>query len=192
MEGVIFSGSSAGCFPATLLALDVDVKHFFFNENIPLIMEAQEVSYSGLGSWNALVRKNMLNSLHQHAYKKANKRLYFSLTQVPYMRNELVTTWDHNEDMVDCMLSSAFVPIYAKSFVSRFRGKKYLDGSLTNNSPVAFPEHPHKVFQIWKWRWILPNWIPISTNPEWAMEQFRMGREDAMKNLHEIEEVFFS
>ena len=72
---------------------------------------------------------------------------------------------------MDCMMSSSFVPIYADSLLSYCRGKTYIDGSVTNNHPVAFPDRHHKVFQIWKWRWINPLWVLISTKSDcstWA------------------------
>lgn len=48
---MIFSGVSAGCFPATILALGINVKEFFFKENIPLIEYAASCSYAGLGKY---------------------------------------------------------------------------------------------------------------------------------------------
>lgn len=102
-----------------------------------------------------------------------------------------MTTWESNEDMVDCMLTSSHVPLYTTSLVSTYRGKKFVDGGLSNNTPLAHPTHPHKVFQIWKWRWISPTWIFVSTNVDWAVDLFHMGRVDALQNLHEIEEIFF-
>lgn len=52
LRDVIFSGVSAGCFPALVLALGMDVKEFFFKENIPLIEAAAQSSYAGLGKYD--------------------------------------------------------------------------------------------------------------------------------------------
>jgi hypothetical protein len=101
---VIFSGVSAGCFPATILALGIDVKEFFFKENVPLIEEAAQTSYAGLGKcvhaihspteslrepiltlvfrWIPMVKQNTLNMLPTDAYKKVNQKLCFSITEV--------------------------------------------------------------------------------------------------------------
>ncbi|GMF43733.1 unnamed protein product [Phytophthora fragariaefolia] len=191
LRDVIFSGVSAGCFPAMVLALGMDVKEFFFKENIPLIEEAAERSYAGLGKWIPMVKRNMLKVLPVDAYQHADKKLYFSVTEVPVLRNHLMTSWSNNEEMVDCMLCSAHVPLYTTSLAASYRGKHYVDGGLTSNNPIAHPDAPHKVFQIWKWRWFSPTWVLVTTNADWAVEMFRMGREDAAKNLHEVDEVFF-
>jgi hypothetical protein len=54
LRDVIFSGVSAGCFPALVLALGMDVKEFFFKENVPLIEDAAECSFAGLGKYDVL------------------------------------------------------------------------------------------------------------------------------------------
>ncbi|RLN15142.1 hypothetical protein BBJ28_00006526 [Nothophytophthora sp. Chile5] len=133
----------------------------------------------------------MLSVLPVDAYQRADKTLYFSLTEVPSLRNHVMTNWTSNEDMVDCMLCSAHVPLYTTSMAALYRGKRFVDGGLSNNHPIVHPDAPHKVFQIWKWRWIAPTWILVTTNADWAADLFRMGREDALKNLHEVDEVFF-
>ncbi|KAF4145382.1 Patatin-like phospholipase [Phytophthora infestans] len=191
LQSVIYSGVSAGCFPALIMALGMDAKEFFFKENVPLIEEAAECSYAGLGKWIPMVKRNMLKVLPSDAYKHADKNLYFSVTEVPALRNHLLTTWTSNEEMVDCMLCSAHVPLYTTSLAASYRGKRFVDGGLTNNNPVPHPDAPSKVFQIWKWRWFAPTWVLVTTNSDWAVELFRMGREDATKNLHEVDEVFF-
>ncbi|GAB9472300.1 hypothetical protein Gpo141_00009481 [Globisporangium polare] len=191
LENVIFSGVSAGCFPAMVLALGMDVKEFFFKENIPLIEHAATCSYSGLGKWIPLVKANTLKMLPKDAYKMADKKLYFSVTEIPALKNHVITTWESNEDMVDCMLSSGHVPLYTDSLVANYRGKKFVDGGLSNNFPIVHPDRPHKMLQIWKWRWISPTWVLVTTSANWALEMFRMGREDALKHLHEIEDAFF-
>ncbi|KAL4129928.1 hypothetical protein PRIC2_005934 [Phytophthora ramorum] len=191
LRDVIFSGVSAGCFPAMVLALGMDVKEFFFRENVPLIEDAAKRSYAGLGKWIPMVKLNMLQMLPSDAYQHVDKKLYFSLTEVPALRNHLLTTWTSNEEMVDCMLCSAHVPLYTTSLAASYRGKRFMDGGLSSNTPVVFPDAPHKVFQIWKWRWFSPTWVLVTTNADWATELFRMGREDATKNLHEVDEVFF-
>ncbi|RLN46422.1 hypothetical protein BBJ29_008821 [Phytophthora kernoviae] len=191
LQDVIFSGVSAGCFPALVLALDINVKEFFFKENIPLIEQAAECSYAGLGKWIPMVKHSLVAMLPSDAYQHADKKLYFSVTEVPVLRNHLLTTWTSNEEMVDCMLCSAHVPLYTTTLAASYRGKRFVDGGLSNNFPVVHLDAPHKVFQIWKWRWFAPTWVLVTTNSDWATELFRMGREDATKNLHEVDEVFF-
>ncbi|KAI9992016.1 hypothetical protein PInf_017396 [Phytophthora infestans] len=159
----------------------MDAKEFFFKENVPLIEEAAECSYAGLGKWIPMVKRNMLKVLPSDAYKHADKNLYFSVTEVPALRNHLLTTWTSNEEMVDCMLCSAHVPLYTTSLAASYRGKRFVDGGLTNNNPVPHPDAPSKVFQIWKWRWFAPTWVLVTTNSDWAVELFRMGREDATR-----------
>lgn len=192
LENVIFSGVSAGCFPAMVLALGMDVKEFFFKENLPLIERAAACSFAGLGKWIPLVRANTLAMLPPDAFERVDKKLYFSITEVPSLTNHVLTTWTSNEDMVDGMLCSGHVPLYTPSLTASYRGKRFVDGGLSNNSPIVHPDRPHKMLQMWKWRWISPTWVLVTTSADWALELFRMGREDALKHLPaEIEDTFF-
>ncbi|EQC32357.1 hypothetical protein SDRG_10104 [Saprolegnia diclina VS20] len=192
LSSAIFSGSSAGCFPALVLALGLDVKTFFHEPNMALIRDAKRKTYHGLGSWIPLTKEHMLQTLAPDAYQIADKRFYCSVTKVPSLQNELITSWSCNEDMVDCMLTSGHVPLYHPNWVKEFRGQKYIDGSVSNNAPVphadAFPSH---VFQIRAWREIWPHWVLVSTNSDWAYEQFQMGRSDTLAHMHELEAIFY-
>lgn len=55
LEDVIFSGVSAGCFPAAILALGMDAKEFFFHDNLRLVEHAAACSIAGLGKCVAAV-----------------------------------------------------------------------------------------------------------------------------------------
>ncbi|OQR94030.1 nuclear pore glycoprotein [Thraustotheca clavata] len=192
LTSAIFSGSSAGCFPALVLALGIDVKTFFHEPNMTLIRDAKRKTYHGLGKWIPLTKEHMLRNLAPDAYKVADKRFYCSVTKVPSLKNELITSWTSNEDMIDCMLTSGHVPLYHPDMVKDFRGEKYIDGSVSNNSPIPHgDEFPFHVFQIRAWREIWPHWILVSTNTDWAYEQFQMGRCDALAHMHELEAILY-
>ncbi|OQR87499.1 Patatin like protein [Achlya hypogyna] len=192
LSSAIFSGSSAGCFPALVLALDMDVKKFFHEPNIALIRDAKRKTYHGLGKWIPLTKEHMLRTLAPDAYLVADKRFYCSVTKVPSLENELITSWTSNEDMVDCMLTSGHVPLYHPDLIRDFRGERYIDGSVSNNAPVPLADaHPSHVFQIRAWREIWPHWVLVSTNTDWAYDTFHMGRCDALAHMHELEEILY-
>ncbi|KAF0684987.1 Aste57867_23016 [Aphanomyces stellatus] len=190
LTGAVFSGSSAGCFPALVLAMERSVADFFHGANLTLIRDADKKTFMGLGGWIPLTKKHTLAQLDPDTYIKLDKKFYCSITRVPSLQNELVTTWKDNEDMVDCMLTSGHVPLYHPEILKSFRGGKYIDGSVSNNDPLPLGDAaPAHVFHFWKWRNVLPHWILVSTNANWANQQFEWGRADALANLHEIEAV---
>lgn len=69
-----------------------------------------------------MVKRNMVKFLPSDAYQLVDKKLYFSVTEIPSLRNHLMTTWTSNEEMVDCMLCSAHVPFYTTSLTAPYRG----------------------------------------------------------------------
>ncbi|OQR87486.1 Patatin like protein [Achlya hypogyna] len=190
LTNCVFSGASAGCFPALVLALGLDVKSFFYGPNLTLVKDANEKTFYGLRDWIPLTKQHVLATLPPDAYARVDKKFFISITHVPSLANELVTTWESNEDMVECILASGHVPIYTNEVVKPYRGASYVDGCVSNNWPLPHgDEHPSKVFQIYHWRTVWPHWVLISTNTDWAQTQFAWGREDALKHIHEIEAV---
>jgi hypothetical protein len=189
LGNVLFSGASAGCFPALLLALDLDIQEEFDAFNIPLLDETRTHALKAFGSWIPLTRKHTLERLAPDAYKVAGKRCFFSATEVPRFRNHLLTNFESNEDMVDSMCASGYVSMYADHVALPHRGTRFVDGCLTNNSPLPHAHLPSKVLQIWSWRWVSPTWALIYTDEAWCRQLFEWGKEDCLKHLDELAEV---
>ncbi|KDO29304.1 hypothetical protein SPRG_05841 [Saprolegnia parasitica CBS 223.65] len=188
LRNCVFSGASAGCFPALVLSLGLDVKSFFYGPNLTLVQDANEKTFYGLRDWIPLTKEHVLKTLAPDAYSRVDNKFFVSITHVPSLKNELVTSFTSNEDMVECILASGHVPIYTNEVLKPYRGQKYVDGCVSNNWPVPHgDDHPSHVFQIYHWRTIWPHWCLISTNTEWAQTQFQWGRDDALAHIHELE-----
>jgi hypothetical protein len=52
----VISGSSAGCFPALMVALNLDIEDMFESWNIPLLKEVNSYRFGALCHWNNAVR----------------------------------------------------------------------------------------------------------------------------------------
>ncbi|KAG9402263.1 hypothetical protein AC1031_006888 [Aphanomyces cochlioides] len=190
LTNAVFSGASAGCFPALVLAMEKNVVDFFHDANLTLIRDADKKSFMGLQKWIPLTREHTLRQLEPDTYLKLDKKFYCSITRVPSLENELVTSWKNNEDMVDCMLTSGHVPLYHPELLKTFRDNKYIDGSVSNNDPAPLGSlAPSHVFHFWKWRNILPHWVLVSTDANWANQQFEWGRADALAHIEDIEAI---
>jgi hypothetical protein len=108
LDNVLFSGASAGCFPALLLALGLDIEEEFNTFNVPLLDETRTHGMKALGTWIPLTRKHTLQRLDPNAYKIASRKCFFSATEVPRLKNHLLTDFESNEDMVDSMCASGY------------------------------------------------------------------------------------
>eukprot|EP00297_Palpitomonas_bilix_P009468 CAMPEP_0113896784 /NCGR_PEP_ID=MMETSP0780_2-20120614/18252_1 /TAXON_ID=652834 /ORGANISM="Palpitomonas bilix" /LENGTH=348 /DNA_ID=CAMNT_0000888047 /DNA_START=329 /DNA_END=1375 /DNA_ORIENTATION=- /assembly_acc=CAM_ASM_000599 len=58
-----------------------------------------------------------------------------------YIRNEIISSFSSNADLVDAMLASQFLPLWTSGRAGgyEFRGKYYFDGGLTENCPRVDP-----------------------------------------------------
>lgn len=191
LNAAIFSGASAGCFPALLLSLEMDIEHAFLSSyHQDLLREARGHPLGSFFRFIPLVRKHTLRILDKGAYHVATNRFFCSLTEVPWMNNRLQGEYRSNEELVDCMVASGFISIYGNTWTHAFRNRNYIDGSVSNNIPLPLGrDAKHLVFQVWKWRWINPAWFHISTCSDWTAQLFRWGKQDAMAHYHDLCQV---
>jgi len=161
-SGTVFASASAGAFPAFALAAGLDVRELFFSANRALIegvAEAcsrddphvyhHECRLRPLGRWNALVQGHFsavaaarLGGSEQAA-ACVRGRLFVSVTALPSMTNELISDFADADDLIGCFLASAYVPVYDDRCrpAALWRGRRYIDGGLTDNCPVPFGPH---------------------------------------------------
>ncbi|XP_069792539.1 omega-hydroxyceramide transacylase-like [Narcine bancroftii] len=83
-----------------------------------------------------IVRKSLMENLHENAYKFACGRLFISMTRASDKQNVLVSDFSSNEELIQALLCSCFVPAYCGLIPPTFRGVHYIDGGLTNCQPL--------------------------------------------------------
>ena len=185
---VAISGASAGCFPAFLLALGMDVDELFESWNIPFLNEVNKNYFGALCKWNNTVRRCTLPKFPVDAYIRAHSRLFCSLTSFPDFKNHLISDWKSNEDLLDGIMASAFVPLFDVCKISAcFRGHRFIDGSLSNSYPLPHSlDIPSFIIRRDMWRSNKASWLWCWSDEEWARKLFEWGQTDAYEHLEEI------
>jgi hypothetical protein len=190
----IISGSSAGCFPGMLLALGMNIDEMFETWNIPFLQEVNTYRFGALGHWNNAVRRWTRTKLPENAYQQLSGRFHISLTSVPDLKNHIIGDWNSNEDLIEGVMTSSFIPVFdLGKLTSSFRGKSYVDGSLTNSFPLPLGNDvPSCIIKRDMWRPNNISWLWCWTDEEWARKLFTWGKEDASDHLEEIASVLKS
>ena len=187
LDNVIFSGSSGGIIPSILLALDFDVDYYFEKINIPMFEELNSYRFGCIGKLNNCFRNIFKKHLTDEGFEKIKNIYHVSLTNCSNFENEIISGWKSKDDLLEGMLASSFIPIFdSNKLTYSFRGKKYIDGSLSNSYPIPFDHLPSIVIKRDRWRKNNLNWLWIWTNPDWHRTLYNWGKEDAMENLHEF------
>ena len=202
LSNVIISSASGGCFPAMALILEFNILQYFDTWNIPLLEEVNSHLFGAIGIWNRIVKKWTLKFLNKdkNIYKKAISKLFCSITtcnilKKPYIENILISDWKSNEDLIDGMISSAFVPFFDMGKLTNlYRNKRCIDGSITNNNPIPYPELdiPKLVISYDMWRpemdksWYL---VWCWSSPKWSRYLFELGRKDTLDNIEKIDTI---
>ena len=60
-----------------------------------------------------LVRNILTESLPPDTYVKASGKVYISLTSITDGRNVLVTDFSSNEELIDAVVCSSFIPVFS-------------------------------------------------------------------------------
>lgn len=193
LSACVFCGASAGAVASLVLALDeLDPEYVFEHWNMPLLRDINRRILGAFLNWYDIMESHMLMRLPTDAYKNLNGRLHVSMTRVNMgfsgikMTNEIVCDYDSNEDVFNCIMSSAYVPLFGKRPFRSHRGNWYIDGALTNNRPKPFPHAKAIEFDIERWRKMNPIWYWCWSDERWARQAYDWGRTDVRNNLDEL------
>ncbi|GAB1608118.1 patanin-like phospholipase domain-containing protein [Argonauta hians] len=82
------------------------------------------------------LRKALAEVLPADAYLRTSGRLFISLTRWRDWKNVMVSEYASNQELIDAMICSAFVPFYCGLIPPKYKGDYYWDGGLSDNQPV--------------------------------------------------------
>ncbi|KAG1679503.1 hypothetical protein FOA52_011103 [Chlamydomonas sp. UWO 241] len=97
------------------------------------------------GRLSQVLRSTLMEYLPADAHVRCSGTCYVAVTKLmPYMHNEMISHFDDREALVDALLTSCHVPVYANGhWTNVFRGAFYIDGGATAFIPS--PPTPHVV-----------------------------------------------
>lgn len=136
------AGVSSGSQIGTVLVIDPEKTDECVKFTHDLAAEIRSKKYGQMTRGYDLyvtLRQFFEHMLPRDAYSVATDRMYISLTNMTTKKNELVHNYSSNEELIQCILASSYIPGYSKSPPIIIRGQKYKDGGFTDNLPV-FPE----------------------------------------------------
>lgn len=144
LSNVTYSGASGGGWPAFLLAVGIDVKVALGY----LLKFAPPCAHGRLvGAYGVYDRgmRAVFNAMFKEtdAHIKVSNRLSLSLTRiawflmVPYLKEEIITEFTDNDDIISCIIASALIPFALTGRpTAYYRGWICVDGGLTNAAGV--------------------------------------------------------
>lgn len=192
-HNIIYSGYSAGCIPALLCCLNLDINYIHNNLNIPLLETLKLNTFKSFFSFIPFLKYTFLtylNNISTDLYIKTNNKFYCNLTHIPTFKNHIFNKFYSNEDLIDCMMASGNFPLYNNKFLYKFRNNNYIDGGLIlyTKTDTIFEDPNYYLIELKcnKYRTIPSSFIFISSCKDYNTYLYELGKYDAMNNLHDF------
>lgn len=190
-HNIIFGGISGGCIPSLFLVLGIDLDELYIKVNLPMLSEIGKHSLGALFNYNLYAKKWLLSHLPMEAYKQLEGRYRVSVTKVDgyfTTKNEIIESFTSNEDLVDCIICSAYIPFFDRSVYKQYRNGYYVDGCLSDWDGKNFVKDNVETFYIHrnKWRQMKTSWLWCYTDEKWADTLYNWGIYDAYAHLDEL------
>eukprot|EP00200_Dunaliella_tertiolecta_P011345 CAMPEP_0202370470 /NCGR_PEP_ID=MMETSP1127-20130417/2068_1 /ASSEMBLY_ACC=CAM_ASM_000462 /TAXON_ID=3047 /ORGANISM="Dunaliella tertiolecta, Strain CCMP1320" /LENGTH=371 /DNA_ID=CAMNT_0048966427 /DNA_START=96 /DNA_END=1211 /DNA_ORIENTATION=- len=138
------AGSSAGSLAIVTYACGLDVEV----ATQAMLSFAEDCRRHGT---HKRITSLLWDFLHEHLPEDAHERceglVHVGLTRVfPVWKPEVVAQWESKDDLVASLVASCHIPVYANGdFMTKFRGRWYMDGGLTGFIPKPPDVHTVKV-----------------------------------------------
>ena len=189
LSNVIFSGYSAGCVPAILLCLGLDINKEMKYINSPLLNALSTCftrAYFNFIPYLFTVLLNRFSMISKDLYKKANHRMFCNLTHIPTLANHIYSEYTSNSDLVNCLLASGHIPFYNTRLFYTYRNQYYIDGGLSkmlNNGKLFECGSSMLELKTDMFRTHERSFIFIYTCLDYSNYLYKSGQEDALNNL---------
>ncbi|KAH7643327.1 patatin-like phospholipase domain-containing protein 2 isoform x1 [Dermatophagoides farinae] len=131
-----FLGASAGSLVAACLACDIppdEIIGDFIYLAVHVILEKLDKSSLNI---NRLLYDRLKLKLPNDAHIRANGRLYISVTRISDLKNVIINQFKSKKELIKALQCSCFIPLWSGLLPPEFDGISYIDGGLTNNSPI--------------------------------------------------------
>lgn len=191
LDSVIYSGYSAGCVPALLLCLELNIQNEIYNINIPLINALYKLKTGAYFNFLPKLEELLIsrfNQLSNNLYLKANNRMYCNLTHLPSLKNHIYNNYKNNKDLVSCIIASGHVPIYNNKLLYTYDNKYYIDGGLAKkiNKNCLFNISSMRLLEISTdmFRKHDTYFLFISSDIDYSNKLYYLGIKDALENLN--------
>ncbi|XP_060068217.1 patatin-like phospholipase domain-containing protein 2 [Ylistrum balloti] len=137
VDSVKFGGASAGAIVACCLMCDCCLGECT-SFTLRLASKARHHSLGPLHpsfDINRILRDALYEVLPENAHKITSGRLHISITRVSDRKAVIVSEFESKDELIQALLTSAFVPLYSGLVPPSFRGVRYVDGGLSDNIP---------------------------------------------------------
>ncbi|XP_065345986.1 1-acylglycerol-3-phosphate O-acyltransferase Pnpla3-like isoform X3 [Cloeon dipterum] len=132
------SGASAGAIAGCCLLCNVPLCEIT-NDVLRVVSEARSRTlgpFSPTFNVQNILLEGLCKVLPDNAHEMCSGKLFISLTRAHDGKNVIVSEFSSKEELIQALLSSAFIPVFSGWIPPRFHGVRYIDGCYSDNLPI--------------------------------------------------------
>ena len=183
LDEIIFSGVSAGSWPALFLAAKINIRENYFKLNEKIIKDTSKKKILKTPfRWNKCIERQCKKYFDESLLDHIDSNLFVSLTEKHKFlkfRNVLIDNFNSKDELIDTCSASTHIIVYNNvGLFKKIKKKKYLDGGFSKTYPFPYGKK-------------LSNTISINTN--WYSEKFlkKIRNFPPQLNLKRCEYLFY-
>lgn len=140
-------GSSAGALAAAIVSCGIETVAVLDSIRALILDSRESGVYKRLG---AMVREQLEAVLPPDAHTRCSGTTHIGISKVKAygsLRSKRVSHFSSRQDLIEALLASTYIPLLSDGkLMTRFRGRRVVDGSVTDLMPV--PPQPLHVVKI--------------------------------------------
>lgn len=207
LSDVSFAGCSAGCFPAIALAAKICDGTFYKRVLLPSVKDIQKTNKrNGLMFKDAMLGSDWINHLKKYVkiaviesgnFDIINQKCSLLVTNVSVdkVESKFIRGWNSADDLIECCITSAWIPVIFGGIFKEFRKGDCVDGGIGNifSNKMNNPDYNHNWLHIDLGTFgrfqndiftTLHNFISLtfSANEDYVLNLMKQGYTDAKNN----------
>jgi hypothetical protein len=207
LSDVSFAGCSAGCFPAIALAAKICDGTFYKRVLLPSVKDIQKSNKrNGLMFKDAMLGSDWINHLKKYVkiavidsgnFDIINQKCSLLVTNVSVdkVESKFIRGWNSADDLIECCITSAWIPVIFGGIFKEFRKGDCVDGGIGNifSNKMNNPDYNHNWLHIDLGTFgrfqndiftTLHNFISLtfSANEDYVLNLMKQGYTDAKNN----------
>ncbi len=138
MKNMHYIGASIGSLSSAICCCNIDINNEFLPLLFELINDYRKNTYYSATTFGKRIKEILTIILPENAYQLVSGRCHIIIvyfTKRGFCK-ETISEFESNEDLINCIIASQYIPIWTDIKLFRYRGKYCIDSAMLIDYPM--------------------------------------------------------